>query len=211
MFDFDAGKLIIIGIVALIVIGPKELPRVLRQVGQAVGKMRRLASEFQGQFMDAMREADMADIKADVTKLAESAKADVGFNPIAALKTQMTEAIDAKDKPGKVSTAMDAPELAAPYAESALNSIALPELAEAPQEGADSLLAAGIAPAIVEPSIAATGPSQARPVEHALDAEMQALASALEAEMRPVEPRHVETDATARSLKPQDSTQQDKA
>ncbi len=76
MFDFDAGKFIIIGIVALIVIGPKELPRVMRQVGQAAAKMRRMAAEFRGQFMDAMREADIDDIKADVAKLAESAKVD---------------------------------------------------------------------------------------------------------------------------------------
>jgi Sec-independent protein translocase protein TatA len=40
MFDFDPGKLIILGIVALIVIGPKELPRVMLQVGQAAAKMR---------------------------------------------------------------------------------------------------------------------------------------------------------------------------
>jgi sec-independent protein translocase protein TatB len=65
MFDFDAGKIIIIGIVALIVIGPKELPRVMRQIGQAVSKMRRMASEFQSQFMDAMNEADFAEIKAE--------------------------------------------------------------------------------------------------------------------------------------------------
>jgi Sec-independent protein translocase protein TatA len=44
MFDFDAGKLIIVGIVALIVIGPKELPRVMLQVGQAAAKMRRMAA-----------------------------------------------------------------------------------------------------------------------------------------------------------------------
>jgi len=66
MFDFDAGKLIVIGVVALIVIGPKELPRVLRQLGQAYSKMRRMAADFQGQFMDAMREAELEDIKKDL-------------------------------------------------------------------------------------------------------------------------------------------------
>jgi sec-independent protein translocase protein TatB len=45
------------------VIGPKELPAVLRTVGQWMGKMRRMAAEFQGQFQDAMREAEMADLK----------------------------------------------------------------------------------------------------------------------------------------------------
>src|ERR1700724_1400144 len=49
MFDFDAGKLIIAGIVALIVIGPKELPRVMFQVGQAAAKMTRMAAEFRSQ------------------------------------------------------------------------------------------------------------------------------------------------------------------
>ena len=41
MFDFDAGKLIIVGIVALIIIGPKELPRVMLQVGRAAANRRR--------------------------------------------------------------------------------------------------------------------------------------------------------------------------
>ena len=63
MFDISWGKLVIIGVVALIVIGPKELPTVLRTVGQWMGKIRRMAAEFQGQFQDAMREAEMADLK----------------------------------------------------------------------------------------------------------------------------------------------------
>ena len=63
MFDISWGKLVIIGVVALLVIGPKELPAVLRMLGQYMGKMRRMASEFQGQFQEAMREAEMADLK----------------------------------------------------------------------------------------------------------------------------------------------------
>ena len=63
MFDISWGKLIIIGLVALLVIGPKELPSVLRTVGQWMGKIRRMASEFQGQFQEAMREAEMTDLK----------------------------------------------------------------------------------------------------------------------------------------------------
>src|SRR5438552_3730369 len=63
MFDIGWGKLVVIGVIALIVIGPKELPAVLRTVGQWMGKMRRMAAEFQGQFQDAMREAEMADLK----------------------------------------------------------------------------------------------------------------------------------------------------
>jgi sec-independent protein translocase protein TatB len=174
MFDFDAGKFIIIGIVALIVIGPKELPRVMRQVGQAAAKMRRMAAEFRGQFMDAMREAGIDDIKADVAKLAESAKSDAGIDPLAQIKTELTQALDTAGKPATLPVA-GVPTIAAPHnTESSLNSIALPRLPEAPEEGAESLLAAGIAPVAPEAGTAAAG---------AIDAEMRALADALAAEM----------------------------
>jgi sec-independent protein translocase protein TatB len=94
MFEFDAGKLVIIGIVALIVIGPKDLPRVLRQAGQAIAKLRRMASEFQGQFMEAMREAELTEIKEEAAKLAASTKIDAAFNPVAELKSELTRAIE---------------------------------------------------------------------------------------------------------------------
>ena len=63
MFDIGWSELVVIGVVALIAIGPKELPGVLRMIGQWAGKARRMASDFQGQFNEAMREAEMADIK----------------------------------------------------------------------------------------------------------------------------------------------------
>ena len=98
MFDFDAGKLIIVGIVALIVIGPKELPRVIFQVGQAAAKMRRMAAEFRSQFMDAMREAEIDDINSDVERLAEAAKSDTGMDPLAQITAELTQAIDLRRK-----------------------------------------------------------------------------------------------------------------
>ena len=63
MFDIGWGELVVIGIVALIAIGPKELPSVLRTLGQCMGKIRRMADEFQGQFQEAMREAEIADLQ----------------------------------------------------------------------------------------------------------------------------------------------------
>jgi len=108
MFDFDVGKLVVIGTVALIVIGPKDLPRVLRQVGNVVGKMRRMASEFQGQFMDAMREADVENIKKEMQGAADLAKFDVAFDPIRDVKEQITAAVEGDVTPG-ASTNADAP------------------------------------------------------------------------------------------------------
>ncbi|MDB5532147.1 MAG: tatB [Hyphomicrobiales bacterium] len=96
MFDFDASKLIILGIAALIFIGPKDLPRVLRQVGGFVAKMRRMATEFQGQFMDAMKESEMDDLKKDMQKIADQAKADISFDPGRDTERELREALEKK-------------------------------------------------------------------------------------------------------------------
>ena len=66
MFDIAWSEMVLIGAVALVVIGPKDLPKVLRTVGQTIGKVRRMATEFQGQFNEAMREAELADLKKKV-------------------------------------------------------------------------------------------------------------------------------------------------
>jgi sec-independent protein translocase protein TatB len=74
MFDIAWGEFVVIAVVALIVIGPKELPAVLRAIGQWTTKIRRMAAEFQGQFQEALREAEMADLKKEVDSLNDTAK-----------------------------------------------------------------------------------------------------------------------------------------
>jgi sec-independent protein translocase protein TatB len=183
MFDFDAGKLVIIGIVALIVIGPKELPRVMRQVGQMAAKMRRMAAEFRGQFMDAMREAEIEDLKADVQKLAKSAKLDTRLDPLAEIKAGITSALEAADKPALPPG--ETPAIAAPGApDSSLNTVALPHFPDTPKEGDETYLAEGVAPVVPEPA------PDAPPAPVSTEAGMQALADALAAEVaKPPSPR----------------------
>ena len=94
MFDFDVSKLLVFGIIALVVIPPKDLPRVMRTVGQYVGKMRRMAAEFQGQFRDAMREADFEGVKKEIDSIGAAAKIDSTFDPVMAMRTEMTHAIE---------------------------------------------------------------------------------------------------------------------
>jgi sec-independent protein translocase protein TatB len=94
MFDFDVGKLLVFGIIAIAVIPPKDLPRVMRTVGQYVGKMRRMAAEFQGQFMEAMREADLDSVKKEIESINAAAKIDSTFDPVMAMRTEMTHAIE---------------------------------------------------------------------------------------------------------------------
>ena len=74
MFDISWTEFLLIGVVALIVIGPKELPAVLRTLGQYTRKVRSMAADFQGQFQEAMREAEMADLKQQVEDIATDVK-----------------------------------------------------------------------------------------------------------------------------------------
>src|SRR5579862_8271461 len=74
MFDISWSEFLLIGVVALIVIGPKELPGVLRTLGQYTRKVRGMASAFQNQFQEAMREAEMADLKKSVDEMAHDFK-----------------------------------------------------------------------------------------------------------------------------------------
>jgi len=103
MFDLDPGKLIVIGIVALVAIPTKDLPRVLRQIGQLTGRMRRMAADFQGQFMDAMREAEIADVHKDLKSEVDSAFAgvgkDVAFDPLKEAREQIVGAIEGPPAP----------------------------------------------------------------------------------------------------------------
>lgn len=119
MFDISAGELVIIGVVALVVIGPKELPGVLRTVGQAVAKIRRMAGDFQSQFSEAMREAELDQAKKSVE--------DIGTSVSKALDP--TAVID--PGPPAASTASTTPE----------PQIALPEPAPVPEVTSESIRA----------------------------------------------------------------------
>ena len=141
MFDIDSGKLLIIGIIALVVIGPKELPGVMRQVGLALGKVRRMAAEFQGQFMEAMRESELQELKKDVEKMSEAANFP-HFDPLADVKSQL------QDVSAQVHTSLSAPvtpveaaELPAPEttgADAPLAEVAGPDAPPAPSSPAPS-------------------------------------------------------------------------
>jgi sec-independent protein translocase protein TatB len=89
MFEIGWGELLIIGVVALIAIGPKELPGVLRTLGQWMSKLRRMASEFQSQFHEAMREAEMADLKKQVDDMTSQAQNYASFDPVAEVRREL--------------------------------------------------------------------------------------------------------------------------
>ena len=106
MFDIGWSELVLIGVVALVAIGPKELPGVLRMVGQWMGKARKMAAEFQGQFQEAMREAEMADLKKSFDEVKEAASGFTSGGLMTSLQKDVSDAlrVDALDKPAETST-----------------------------------------------------------------------------------------------------------
>jgi sec-independent protein translocase protein TatB len=73
MFDISWGEFLVVGVVALIVIGPKELPGVIRAVGRGMSKLRAMAADFRGQFDDALREAELHEVKKEFDNFKDQA------------------------------------------------------------------------------------------------------------------------------------------
>ena len=97
MFDIGWSELVVIAVVALIAIGPKELPGVLRMVGQWMGKARKMAGEFQGQFQEAMREAEMADLKKSFDEVKDIATGASPGNLMTSLQKDVSDALQIGD------------------------------------------------------------------------------------------------------------------
>ena len=93
MFDIGWGELLVIGVVALVAIGPKELPGVLRTTGQWMGKVRRMAAEFQDQFKEAMREAELDDLKKKVDDMAGTSEHFTNFDPIGTVRNEIQKVV----------------------------------------------------------------------------------------------------------------------
>jgi sec-independent protein translocase protein TatB len=80
MFDVAPTEFLLVAFVALVVIGPKELPRVLRTVGNWVGKARRVAQQFRSGFDEMVRESELAEME---KKWAEENARIMAANPVA--------------------------------------------------------------------------------------------------------------------------------
>lgn len=70
MFDLAWSHILLIAVVALLVIGPKDLPRVLRTAGKWVGRARSIARDFQSSLDQMIREAELEDVRKEVEKAA---------------------------------------------------------------------------------------------------------------------------------------------
>jgi sec-independent protein translocase protein TatB len=149
MFDIGWSELLLIGIVALIAIGPKELPGALRTLGQWMAKIRRMAAEFQGQFQEAMREAEIDQLKKDMDDMAAKAKDYTHFDPMADVQRDIEKSMG--DPPS-----LDQPAAAASTTEASAASTAPEPSGETGTSAALPAPAEQSAPTTPEPATAAT-------------------------------------------------------
>jgi sec-independent protein translocase protein TatB len=84
MFDLSWTELLVVAVVAIIVVGPKYLPRALRAVGRWTGKARRMARDFRRQFDEALREAELDTIKKEVESVGK-------IDPVADMRKEVRD------------------------------------------------------------------------------------------------------------------------
>jgi len=141
MFGLNWGEVLVIGIVALIAIGPKELPTVLRTLGQWMGKVRRMANEFQSQFNEALREAEFADLKKHADDISTSVSEIGQIDPIGDVQKDVEHAFaetPALDAPVEPAGEVNAESVTAPAALSDAAS-PLPQIEGQPPEAAPAV------------------------------------------------------------------------
>jgi sec-independent protein translocase protein TatB len=101
MFDlFSWSHILILLTVALVVVGPKDLPRLMNIAGRWAGKARNMANEFKKSFDDMARQSELDELRAEVEKLRSS-------DPIADLSTDLNTDIDRALNPVDTATAED--------------------------------------------------------------------------------------------------------
>ncbi|MBB6483630.1 Sec-independent protein translocase protein TatB [Rhizobium lusitanum] len=114
MFDIGWSELVVIAVVALVVIGPKELPATLRTIGKMTARARKVAGDFRAQFDEAMREADLNDVRqtiADAQKLNPVNSLREAMNPLREMGNEIKADLQrstTQDKPAVAATPLPA-------------------------------------------------------------------------------------------------------
>jgi sec-independent protein translocase protein TatB len=139
MFDLAWSELFVVGLVAVLVLGPKELPQAMRTFAKAIRKVRSLGAEFQGHFNEMVREAELEDVRRQVQKFSQTSLAE-----------HVTNRVDPKGEIKKEveGTFQDPDAKPLPAPEPGMDGSAAPDQAAAepvtaPAEGAEPKPAAG--------------------------------------------------------------------
>jgi len=136
MFDIGWTEMLTIAVVLIVVVGPKDLPKVLRLVGRWTAKARQMASEFQNSLQDMAREAELDEVQREIKKIADTDVKTIlkdTVDPTGEMAKDMK--VDMPDlNPDRLLKQQDAPPSAdTPALEPPSNSESKPEASETPE------------------------------------------------------------------------------
>ncbi|TJV21132.1 MAG: twin-arginine translocase subunit TatB [Mesorhizobium sp.] len=129
MFEVGWTEMLVIAIVMIVVVGPKDLPNMLRTFGRTTAKLRAMASDFQKQFNEALKEAELDDVKKSVDELR-------GMSPMAEIRKQLNPFEQAA---ADVRSGVDAAMKPKPAADPASSVASTPQAAEPLKNGATTM------------------------------------------------------------------------
>lgn len=135
MFEVGWTEMLVIAIVMIVVVGPKDLPNMLRTFGRTTAKLRSMAADFQKQFNDALKEAELDDVKKSVDELR-------GLSPVAEIRKQLNPFEQAA---ADVRAGVDAAMKPKPAADPATPAASTPLPAEPLKNGATEMPGVGAA------------------------------------------------------------------
>ena len=161
MFEVGWTEMLVIAIVMIVVVGPKDLPNMLRTFGRTTAKLRAMAADFQKQFNEALKEAELDEVKKSVDELR-------GLNPAAEIRKQLNPFEQAA---ADVRSGVDAAMKPKPAEDPATPAASTPQAAEPLKNGATTMPgvngpepASPIFPAMTDESVVTTASVPTEPV-----------------------------------------------
>ncbi|WP_192245965.1 Sec-independent protein translocase protein TatB [Mesorhizobium silamurunense] len=117
MFEVGWSELLVIAVVMIVVVGPKDLPTMLRTFGRTAAKLRTMAADFQKQFNDALKEAELDDVKSSIDSLRSlnpMTEVRKQLNPFEQAAADVRAGVDTMMKPKPAEPAASTPQAAEP-------------------------------------------------------------------------------------------------
>ncbi len=99
------SELLLLGLAALIIVGPKDLPMMMRRIGQFVGKGRAMAREFQAAFEDIARQSELDELRKEIMDLKQNNSMQQAQDDLAAFEADVNAAVMGKTPPPGAKTA----------------------------------------------------------------------------------------------------------
>ena len=156
--DFGISEMIVVAVVALIVVGPKDLPIMMRKMGQFLARMRKIAAEFRSSFDEMARQSELDELRREVEALRNGK---MRFDPDEAMRAEITDVYSQVDDAVASGQVQLHPPMSYQYSEEAMGLAPASQPPAGAAAGADDLYA--MTPAALSRPQPAPAPAQTPP------------------------------------------------